>query len=314
MMSGDSSTNGLVTQLQREVANSRIPLADILRKAQILASRLRIREFKRWVDAELKGYGDDDDLPVYRKLHCDCVGTYSAPFGMVRNNIPIPVTVLPDNLRELATSIKMLHGVKEIEMLADTPEVDSLQSTWPPEYVAIARKHVRTEPPWRLALVYRCIPAYRMAGIVDQVRNRLLDFLLKLEQLDTEMLNMDSLTQNLPSERIRNIFNTTVIHGGGNIVATGTDVSQTATQNVITGDTGSLVNHLRHIGIDGDSIKDLETAIEQDGERAPKQLGENVKAWVGRMTVEAMEGIWKVALRTAPRLLQEALFRYYGWN
>ena len=52
----DNDKGSLVAQLQKEVVDSGVPISDILRKAKILASQLKNKEFKRWIDAELKGY------------------------------------------------------------------------------------------------------------------------------------------------------------------------------------------------------------------------------------------------------------------
>ena len=74
----------------------------------------------------------------------------------------------------------------------------------------------------------------------------------------------------------------------------------------------SLIGHLRSIGLDSDSLTELETAIEQDGDQQKKKLGENVKSWIGKMIVKAMDGTWKVAEARAPDLLKAALSQFYG--
>ena len=111
---------------------------------------------------------------------------------------------------------------------------------------------------------------------------------------------------------VQNLFFQTIIQGGQNIVATGTEFTQKATQNVASGDMQSLIDHLRSIGLNNDSLAELETAIEQDGDRQKKKLGENVKSWIGKMIVKAMDGTWKVAEATAPDLLKAALSQFYG--
>ena len=148
-------------------------------------------------------------------------------------------------------------------------------------------------------------------GILDQIRNRLLDFLLELQHINPEVLESEDAIRAIPGDKVQNIFQT-IFNGGQNIVATGTEFTQKATQNVAAGDTQSLIDHLRSIGLDNDSLAELGTAIEKDGDRQQKQLGKNVKSWIGKMIVKAMDGTWKVALATAPDLLKAALSRFYG--
>ena len=85
-------------------------------------------------------------------------------------------------------------------------------------------------------------------------------------------------------------------------------------QQVGIRDKASLIAYLDSAGIDRDALAELENAITQDGDRREKRFGEHVKSWIGKMIVKAVDGTWKIALNTAPRLLQEALSRYYGWN
>jgi hypothetical protein len=61
----------LIEQLQAEALDSRVPVADLLRKAKVLAEKLGIREFADWVDRELNGYAQDDKFPAYRRLHSE---------------------------------------------------------------------------------------------------------------------------------------------------------------------------------------------------------------------------------------------------
>ena len=300
----------LVAQLQEEVVDSRVPISDMLRKAKILASRLNNKDLKRWVDAELKGYDNADDLPEYRKLDSPNLGTFSGPFGRRATSVLIPVTLLPDTIRKFATDpMEIMHGVKEIETSATSGT--KLRHPWPPEVVMLAREHIPMEDGSMLVEAWKPYATSQMDGILEQVRNRLLDFLLELQQIEPEVLESDDAIRSVPDDKVQNVFQT-VIHGGHNIVATGTELTQVATQNVASGDTQSLIDHLRNIGLDDDSLAELETAIEQDGDRQKKKLGENVKAWMGKMIVKAMDGTWKVAQATAPDLLKAALSRFYG--
>ena len=302
----------LVAQLQKEVVDSRVPISDILRKAKILASQLNNKDLKRWIDFELKGYDNSDDLPDYRKLNPVNLGTFSGPFGKIVKNFPIPVAPLPDDIRAFAESMDLRHGVGEIEASASqAAKKDELRFSWPPEMVIIAREYVPMSDGSMLVEASQPISKSQLDGILDQVRNRLLDFLLELQEIDPEVLKSEDAIRAVPGEKVQNIFQTH-IHGGQNIVATGAGFTQKATQNVAAGDMQSLISYLRSIGLDNDSLADLETAIEQDGDRQQKKLGENVKSWMGKMIVKAMDGAWKVAQATAPDLLKAALSRFYG--
>ena len=302
----------LVAQLQKEVVDSGVPISDTLRKAKILASQLKNKEFKGWIDAELKGYDNVDNLPDYRKVAPVNLGTFSGPFGNIVKNVPIPVSLLPDGIREFAESSLFTRGIKELEASASqAAKKEGHRFSWPPEVVIIARDHVPMSDGSMLVEAWQPISQSQLDGILDQVRNRLLDFLLELQEIDPEVLESEDAIRSVPGDKVQYLFQT-IIQGGQNIVATGTEFTQKATQNVASGDMQSLIDHLHSIGLDSDSLTELETAIEQDGDRQKKKLGGNVKSWIGKMIVKAMDGTWKIAEARAPDLLKAALSQFYG--
>ena len=61
-----SNYNSLVLELQRDVLDSSISVLDIMRKASLVAKKLKIKEFEDWIDSELKGYSDEKPVPNYR--------------------------------------------------------------------------------------------------------------------------------------------------------------------------------------------------------------------------------------------------------
>jgi hypothetical protein len=63
-----SSTTPLVLQLQEDVLDKGVSLADLLRKAKVVATKLDLAEFGSWVDRELNGYGTGETIPEYRKV------------------------------------------------------------------------------------------------------------------------------------------------------------------------------------------------------------------------------------------------------
>ena len=228
------------------------------------------------------------------------------------NNVQISIICLPDDIREFAERMGVPHGVREIEAsVAEADTEEKLGFPWPPEAVRLAREYVPMQDGCVLVAAMKPFAKSQFDGILDQIRNRLLDFLLKLEQINPEVLESEDALRAVSSDKVQNIFQT-IIHGGQNIVATGTEFTQKATQNVASGDMQSLIDHLRSTGLNNDSLAELETAIKQDGDWKKKKLGENVKSWIGKMIVKAMDGTWKVAEATAPDLLKAALSQFYG--
>jgi len=57
--------------LQQEASNGSTPLPDVLRKARMVAVKLKLAEMNAWVEYELNGYPKGDVVPGYRIIHGD---------------------------------------------------------------------------------------------------------------------------------------------------------------------------------------------------------------------------------------------------
>jgi len=72
----------LIKEIRDEVVNEEKSLTSVLRKAKIVAYSLQNDKFKNWIEAELNGYSEKDELPSYRKLISPVHGTFTGPRGI----------------------------------------------------------------------------------------------------------------------------------------------------------------------------------------------------------------------------------------
>jgi len=93
-----SKNNIFINEIRADLINQDINLSTILRKAKVLASILKNKKLKDWVNNELGGYFGDaiSTLPKYRKIHLENMGHFSGPFGSGIRNALIPIGYLPD--------------------------------------------------------------------------------------------------------------------------------------------------------------------------------------------------------------------------
>jgi hypothetical protein len=57
----------LVEELQRDALDGSVDVSHLLRKAYVVAVKLKLDKFKSWADFELNGYGASD-VPAYREI------------------------------------------------------------------------------------------------------------------------------------------------------------------------------------------------------------------------------------------------------
>ena len=101
------------------------------------------------------------------------------------------------------------------------------------------------------------VPDYLVSGILDQVKNKLLDFVLGLQENNITSKDLNDRT--VEPEVVRNLYNF-YIYGDRNVVASGEHVEQSVRQ-VQKGDVDSLLDHLSGFNIDDDDLSELRKAV-----------------------------------------------------
>ena len=297
----------LIDEIRTDLVKESANLSSTLRKAKVLASEIGLPELREWVDFELGGYPDRDKVPSYRKFHPTNYGTFSGPFGSRVRNVVLPTDVLHDPVKEFAENLTLSDGVGALEgMLAD--KSGPFQNKWPQEYVMQAQEDIQMSGSKVLIDAHQPLPYYLISGILDNVKNKLLDFILGLQQnnVTPDSLKNGTIEPEIP----RNLFNI-YIYGDHNIVASGENVHQTVSP-VQKGDITSLLNHLSELAVDSDDLDELRDSVSQETNTSNGEFGPKVRAWMGGMISKAASNTWKVGLEATPKMLMDALNGYYG--
>ena len=294
----------LLDEIRSDLVNESADLSNTLRKAKILASAIGLPEFREWVDFELSGYPDRDKVPSYRRFRPTNLGTFGGPFQSGVKNMVLPTYNLPSQVKEFAENLIFFDGVGALE--AQAP--DSLQRKWPQEMVMLARDAIPMTADMVLVDAHQPIPDHVISGILDQVKNKLLDFLLGLQESNITSEDLDNRT--VEPEDVRNLFNIN-IYGDRNIVASGEHVNQRV-NSVQKGDIDSLLSFLSELNIDNSDLSELKDAVSSEPKALDGRYGPRVREWLGGMVSKAAFSTWKVGLETAPKVLTDALNGYYG--
>jgi len=303
----------LKQEIQRDIVDPSVKLSTILRKAKILAHHLKSKVVEDWVDQELNGYvSSTAELPDYRKIGTQTYGNFVGAFGSGMKNVPIPTAQLASDIHEFAIQHYLPQGVRELESLVETGET-ALRAEWPADLTLfIADKLVENMV---CLQAWKAISVQAIEGVLDTVRNRLLGFVLEVEELDPDAGEGIASETKLSAEDVTQVFNNYIL-GSYNIVGSGTSVAQDVRQYVVAkGDFDSLESALKGWGADDEDIQALAEAIQCDGERTRRDsFGPKVRDWIGAMMQKVLNGAWKVGLESAAILLSRAIASYYGWG
>ena len=205
----------MIKEIENDLINPDLDLSNILRKVKIYSSKLKLAELRSWTNYELNGYSQIPDIPSYRIYQAQNYGTFSGSFGSMMKNVVLPTYNLPDVVREFAEQMTFRESIKELESML-IMEGDKFIKNWPQEALILSRESLNLDG-YVLVSAWQYITKSMISGILDSVKNRLLDFLLDLEncvELDTTIDSIDK----IPKENMKEIFikNFTIVQVGNN--------------------------------------------------------------------------------------------------
>ena len=162
----------LVEDLQADALRSDVPLTDLLRKALVVARKLKLNDFQQWCDGELNGF-KSENAPSYRRI----VGQVKGYDHFHGRWIPF---VVPDDAEaeKAMTQKQILSKVSEIESIVADATPDKVISIPLAGSVQTALMEGFNSP----FVPKFVLPKNALCGILDTVRNTVLEWSLKLEE------------------------------------------------------------------------------------------------------------------------------------
>lgn len=162
----------LVLELQQEVLKHDCDILIALRKAHVVAVKLKLTEFDSWIQKELHGYQNDvDTLPEYRKMRGDLKANNPVRGWMPvivtgENNLSFSIAPITDSLASL------IHA-------ANTSHDGQFYYSYPPTLAMKICKQAGISIYMEIAIF---IGIFRITNAIEEVKNTLLEWTLKLEE------------------------------------------------------------------------------------------------------------------------------------
>src|ERR1022692_921276 len=123
----------LLREIQQAAVDPNVDITTVLRKARILAARLKNAEFEEWVERELNGYPDKAGLPAYRILGIESRAHLIIGWQQLTRATVMPSRI-PEQFRHWATTAHLSRSITEYASLVSSCEGNNnttLQSPWP---------------------------------------------------------------------------------------------------------------------------------------------------------------------------------------
>lgn len=300
----------LISEIIDLLSSSERDVATALMKTKVLLFQLGEKELLEWVNNELNGYPDRNNLPSYRLLYLTVVANISN--GSYRaTEQPLPLSHLESKLRD---RLEKDYNTQSIAVIEGYAKKDTgLQVPVPPEFYPSLSKGLANRYEVERAWALHSVGA--MTQIVTEVSSRLLDFVLELSERFPEEMNPTEMKSRSKEVGVSDLFNSAVF-GDNTTIVVGNSNTQNVKNSVVKNDLPSLKLALKEIDVSESDIEELEKAIESDQnaiELENKSFGENVSQWVGGMVTKAANTAWNVNVGAAGSLLATAIGKYYGF-
>lgn len=161
-----------VLDLQRDAMESNLDLTDLLRKAYVIAKKLKIAEFEEWAESELDGYGEKD-IPSYRRVRGHL--KYYNPFYGYQDYL-----IGNSDISEVLSNRSLSNPIAELEDLYNKSGGKPLLMPISTETrLLFIQQFNAEESPEHLF-----ISPSQFKSIFEAVRKIILDWALKLEEDD----------------------------------------------------------------------------------------------------------------------------------
>ncbi len=304
----------LLSDIINELIDTDKTIGSPMLKTKVLAVRIQNQELLNWVNNELKGYDLSQDLPQYRIYKCHVTGTFTNG-SMKYTEVPIATKGLPQGILRNLDFMRFEQSITTLERHLDKNTSGSLDQKLPAELNSTIEENIREmgNPFYHLVSARKTLSISAVNEIVSVVRNKLLDFVLKLDEEFGNITEINDLKSK--SKQIQSMVHNTIItsSGEGNIINTGENARIKASINISKGNKTELRKEIQEIGLSEQDARQLTDIIDEDiPDYDKKKFGEKVNKWMQDMIGKSLNGTWNISIGAAGNLLAELIQKYYG--
>jgi hypothetical protein len=304
----------LLRSINEGATNSQTPLGEVMRLCLRLGSLLGNKELIDWAKAEAGGYESIDNLPDYRIFKTEVRGTFSGPFGSGLNNVSIPQAAIEEEHRDTLYTVYMTQPVGELERLVNkSVDKNSLTIPWSGDAILYYQRKELIEG-YALNAAWKVMTAATLAGILEVIRARVLEFVLVIEkELGIDMMHYDdnkTPVETPSQEKVTQTFHTTIL-GGTNIALGNPGTTNQHATYIQPGDLQGLKEKLAQLGVTEELINDLDAALDKDVD-SQQQPGPHVQGWLSKVMIKAGKGTLQLVSATATTVVIAEVRRFLG--
>jgi hypothetical protein len=276
-------------------------LEGALLKTKVLLRIIGHKELVPWVSNELTGYSDVKDLPPYRIVSSQARGHVVWGYREDRDWV-LPIHDLTDQQLEIVSNTKMTSSIGTIEQQVKTyrEQRQGLVVNLPPEFSSAFQKSLT--PGTNIISLWCAVNMADVEGIVIQVRSRLLDFALDLQEVVGVNAAPQELITKAPTVDTGSMFRMAIYNTGGTVIV-GSHNFQVNNQKE---DIEGLLKEVAKLGYDQKELDELRKAVIEDKNK--NETPTVTDGETGKWYVNALKKVGKGAVKVGVDVATSPLF------
>jgi len=271
----------LIDEIIDILSSEDVNLENALIKTKVLLHKMGEKSLLIWVNNELNGYANKNEMPEYRTIVTPIYGTASSQNKIWENHI-LPINHIEEELQNMITTYKFQDSVSSLSIsskLNQTLKVDLMPEILPLFTQGLgAGVHAES--------AYQLISIGEINQILIQIRSRLLDFLLELSDKFSNLEEDIDLKEEAKKINTEELFNHTIF-GDNTTIIIGNENSNNSHQ--IKNNIDELFRVLKKYEVEDKELDSLQTAIDKDSSNGLIKYGKNVKDWLKKISGKAIE-------------------------
>ncbi|HMF19019.1 MAG TPA: hypothetical protein VKE98_17555 [Gemmataceae bacterium] len=296
----------LLDEIITAAIDEKVPISTLLRKCLVLEQQVKNEKFRAWLDRELDGYDQKEELPPYRVFNCVNKGLFIG-IAVRMNDQPIPVHVMEEKDRKLVEKVYLRQPAASYE----TDKSANAALPWNPSLTAKYQTKFFEDEELVLNRAWSEIPASILVALLEQIRTRVLRFALELK--DNLPPNAADPKQVSAAVVERSVVNN--IYGGNILIASHAEnISQMVHTTIAVGDIEGLKRALSMLGVTDEGLKKLEADIKADKTNGQPSIGPRIKGWIANIGQYLGKEGAKVGIDVMKKLATKWILQHYGMD
>lgn len=208
--------NLICKEIVHDITN-KTAITEILLKTQVLSSIVNIADFNNWVSCEQNGYPAPLKVPKYRILGCNVTASLTIPFHVGQTEMNVPVDAIRhEGVREMLPRVYFDSAAVEAERLAATSNEGRLRKPAPGMAIQVVQELF---PSAHVEAVFQDLSPNSFATIIENVKSRILNFILGLNKEGIIQLEMNVLDNKEAVNKIYyQTFKNSIVSNDGGII------------------------------------------------------------------------------------------------